>query len=505
MNMDNHDKRLVRYLLVFMAVWLILLTVIPSLFYTVLPLDTLETIMWSHPFSMGNAKHPPLAAWLAGIFTVAFAHTDFAMYLLSQVMMVVGFVYVYRLGKEFFSTEKAVFSVILLATIIFYTFDSAKFNVNLPHMALWPMMTFYCCRAVKNDRLADWILFGAVSALSVLSKFFGFALLLALFLFIATGRDTRKYFLRPGPYLAFAVFLVMLAPYIVWLVRNDFPPFTYIAGRVTEEKLNPVVNFLNILVESLYPLAMPLLLLWLTMDRPIRSLLDFRPKKDLMPSDPVAARLAVCVQFTPIAMLTLMAGTGMVIDSMWEYPVYFITGFFMMAFWKDDVSFREFKKLFYVLMVLFVLVQLSDVGYWFTKTRNRGHFNARGFAVKADEFYREQTGRDIPVAFGSMWYAGCVMQYLPYHPYAGSAEDPYDEFRFRSVLDNEGALGVFLDDEDAAQLADTLKLDENELKTNAHMFTFPYKAPYGKLKERNIFFVAIPPRNANPPPEQTAN
>ena len=505
MNLDNHDKRLVRYLLVFMAVWLILLTVIPSVFYTVLPLDTLETIMWSHPFSMGNAKHPPLAAWLAGIFTVVFAHTDFAMYLLSQVMLIIGFVYLYRLGKEFFSTEKAVFSVILLSTIIFYSFDSAKFNVNLPHMALWPMMTFYCCRAVKNDRIADWLLFGAVSALSVLSKFFGFALLLALFLFIVTGRDTRKYFRRPGPYLAFVVFLVILAPYLVWLVRNDFPPFTYLAGRVTEEKLNPVVNFLNILGESLYPLAMPLLLLWLTMDRPIRSLLDFRPKKDLRPADPVAARLAVCVQFTPIVMLTLMAGTGMVIDSMWEYPVYFITGFFLMAFWKDEISLREFKKLFYVLMALFVLVQLSDVGYWFTRTRNRGHFNAREFATKANEFYREQTGRDVPVAFGSMWYAGCVMQYLPYHPYAGSAEDPYDEFRFRSVLDNVGALGVFLDDEDAAQLADTLKIDENELKKNARMFTFTYKAPYGKLKERNIFFVAIPPRKGNPGSERPAN
>ena len=120
--------------------------------------------------------------------------------------------------------------------------------------------------------------------------------------------------------------------------------------------------------ESLYPLAMPLLLLWLTMDRPIRSLLDFRPKKDLRPADPVAARLAVCVQFTPIVMLTLMAGTGMVIDSMWEYPVYFITGFFLMAFWKDAVSFREFKKLFFVLMTLFVLVQASDVYYWFMKT-----------------------------------------------------------------------------------------------------------------------------------------
>ena len=495
MNQDNHDKRLIRCLIVFIAVWLLLLTAIPSVFYTVLPLDTLETIMWSHPFSMGNAKHPPLAAWLAGVFTVVFAHTDFAMYLLSQVLMVVGFAYMYRLGKEFFSTEKAVFSVILLSTVIFYTFDSAKFNVNLPHMALWPMMTFYCCRGVKNDRMSDWILFGAASALSVLSKFFAFALLLALFLFILSGRETRKYFRRPGPYLACAVFLLVLAPYIVWLVRNDFPPFTYIANRVSEEKLNPALNFILVLGESIYPLAMPLFLLWITMDHPVRALLGFS-RRDLRPSDPVAARLAVCVQFTPIVLLTLMAGTGMMIDSMWEFPVYFITGFFLMAFWKDDVSFREFKKLFCLLMILFVVMQATDIFYWFTKTRNRGHFVAHEFAATAQKFYREQTGRDIPVAFGDIWYAGCIMQYLPEHPFAGTFEDPYDEFRFRSVLDNEGALGVYNKDEDAELLADVLHLDPDELKRNSKLFDFHYNAPYGKHKTQWIHFVVIPPRKA---------
>ena len=498
MNLNSHDRRLLRYLIVFMAVWLILLTVIPTVLYRALPLDTVETIMWSHPFAMGNAKHPPLAAWLAGIFTVVFAHTDFAMYLLSQTMIVLGFVYMYRLGKEFFSMEKAVLSVALLATILFYTFDSAKFNVNLPHMALWPMMTFYCCRATKNDRMADWLLFGVVSALSVLSKFFGGALLLALFLFILTGRETRRFFRRPGPYAAFAVFLLVLTPYIVWLVRNDFPPFTYIAGRVSEEELNPVVNFLVIMGESLYPLVMPLLLLWLTMDRPLQSLRGFRPKKDLRPSDPVAARLALCVQFTPVVLLTLLAGTGMMIDSMWAYPVYFITGFFLMAFWKDDVSFREFKKLYCTLMALFVLIQVYDVIDWTFLTNYRTHFRARAFAAEADAFYRAETGRDIPLAFGNMWFAGCVMQYLPYHPYSGSAEDPYDEVRFRSVLDREGALGIYVHEDEVFELANTLRLDADEIQKNAKEFSFSYKAPYGKEKIRNIFFVVIPPRKPVP-------
>jgi len=487
------DKRYFRYLLVFMAVWLILLTAIPTIFYTVLPLDTVETIMWSHPFSMGNAKHPPLAAWLAGLFTVVFAHTDFAMYLLSQLMLVIGFVYMYRLGREFFGMAKSVLSVVLLATILFYSFDSAKFNVNLPHMALWPMMTYYCLRGVKYDRLTDWILFGFVSALSVLSKFFGFALLLSLFVFIVTGRETRKFFRRPGPYLAFAVFLLALTPYLVWLVRNNFPPLMYLSDRVSEEQHGHFLYPLTVLAESLYPIAIPLLLMCVTVDKPFRSLKSLR-WRSLRPSDPVAGRLALCVQFVPIALMTALSATGMMIDLMWGFPVYFVTGFFLMAFWKDDISPAEFRKTFWVILAVFVSVQVFDVFYWFCKTRLRGHFCGREFAAQAETFYRERTGRDaIPLAFGEMWYAGCVMQYLPSHPYAGSFEDPYDEVRFRKVLDEEGALGIFLQDKDRQMLSDSLNVDIASL--NPEKFVFRYSAPYGKEKERQVFFVVIPPRN----------
>ena len=487
------DKRFLRYLLLFITVWLVLLTAIPSIFYTVLPLDTVETIMWSHPFSMGNAKHPPLAAWLAGIFTVVFAHTDFAMYLLSQVLLATGFVYMYKLGREFFGVAKSVLSVVLLGTILFYTFDSAKFNVNLPHMALWPMMTYYCLRGVKYDRLRDWLLFGFVSGLSELSKFFGFALLLALFVFILSGRDTRKYFRRPGPYLAFGVFVLTLTPYIVWLVRNNFPPLMYLSDRVSEEKHDHILYPLVVLGESLYPIAMPLLLMWLTTDKPFRSLTKLR-WSSFRPTDSLAGRLALCVQFTPIALMTVLASTGMMIDLMWGFPVYFVTGFFLMAFWKDDLSPAEFKKAFWVVLTLFVAIQFYDIYYWCTKTRLRGHFCGREFAAQAEQFYREKTGRDhIPVAFGEMWYAGCIMQYLPSHPYAGAFDDPYDEVRFRKILDEEGGLGVYMVESDYQTLADSLKIDVSVLKPELHIFH--YASPFGKAKDRYLYFTVIPPRN----------
>ena len=35
----------------------------------------------------------------------------------------------------------------------------------------------------------------------------------------------------PGPYVALAVALVVMAPHLVWLVQNDFLPFAYAEHR----------------------------------------------------------------------------------------------------------------------------------------------------------------------------------------------------------------------------------------------------------------------------------
>ena len=106
----------------------------------------------------------------------------------------------------------------------------------------------------------------------------------------------------------------------------------------------------------------------------------------------------------------------------------------------------------------------------------------------------EKTGRDhIPVAFGEMWYAGCIMQYLPSHPYAGAFDDPYDEVRFRKILDEEGGLGVYMVESDYQTLADSLKIDVSVLKPELHIFH--YASPFGKAKDRYLYFTVIPPRN----------
>ena len=97
----------VRLLGVILLLHLVLWTLIPDLLYSVLPLDSLEAVAWGSGFSLGNAKHPPLTGWIAGLTASATGHADWPFYLLSQLCVTGGMVCIYFMAREFFGREES--------------------------------------------------------------------------------------------------------------------------------------------------------------------------------------------------------------------------------------------------------------------------------------------------------------------------------------------------------------------------------------------------------------
>jgi hypothetical protein len=67
-------------------------------------------------------------------------------------------------------------------------------------------------------------------------------------LFMLLDPDARKALARPGPWIALATALVVMAPHLVWLVDNDFLPFAYADMRAAPARglldhvLRPLVS-----------------------------------------------------------------------------------------------------------------------------------------------------------------------------------------------------------------------------------------------------------------------
>ena len=117
-----------------------------------LPLDTQEALIWGRDYFLGTPKHPPFSGWLAWPFYTVFLKFEGAMYLLSQLCVATGLIYIYRLAKQFVGEQKAVLATMLQFGIIYYDFSSVEYNVNVVSLSLWPMCAFYFWQAYKDNK-----------------------------------------------------------------------------------------------------------------------------------------------------------------------------------------------------------------------------------------------------------------------------------------------------------------------------------------------------------------
>ena len=72
--------------------------------------------------------------------------------------------------------------------------------------------------------------------MAVWAKYFIVVQAVPLVLFGLFDRDARQSLATPGPWIAGAVALAVMSPHLVWLMQNDFLPFTYADARAVQFK-----------------------------------------------------------------------------------------------------------------------------------------------------------------------------------------------------------------------------------------------------------------------------
>ena len=111
---------------------LVIWTLVPSITNQNLPLDTIEALAWGSNLDWGFNKHPPMSALMVEVFYKIFGNQDWAYYLLSQIFVVLSFLFIWIFSKEFFKNKIFVFtSIMLLEGIYFYNYTTPEFNVYI--------------------------------------------------------------------------------------------------------------------------------------------------------------------------------------------------------------------------------------------------------------------------------------------------------------------------------------------------------------------------------------
>ncbi len=203
---------------------------LPSLLYFNLPLDVIEAMTYGREWQLGYDKLPPLPWWLAEAVYRTFG-TDDALYALCQVLVVIAFVAVWKTARPLVGATGALAAILIIDGLHYFTASATKLNHNVVELPLWALAGFAFYAGLRHGRMRDWVLLGVALGLALWAKYFVVILAAPLALFLLLDPDARRRLARPGPWIAAAVALAVMAPHLIWLVQNNFLPFAYAEAR----------------------------------------------------------------------------------------------------------------------------------------------------------------------------------------------------------------------------------------------------------------------------------
>jgi 4-amino-4-deoxy-L-arabinose transferase-like glycosyltransferase len=193
--------------------------------------DMGEMVVWTRELALGYPKHPPLPAYILWAWFKVFPLADWAYILLAVVTVSAGIFLAIELCAEWLAREKLAMVPFLLAMIPFYNFLGLKFDQNSILIPLWALAMWAMLRALDTRHLGWAALAGLAAAAAILSKYWSAFLIVALALTAVAHPKRRDYFRSAAPWVTAAVFLAAIAPHAIWLIKEDFPPITWVTTR----------------------------------------------------------------------------------------------------------------------------------------------------------------------------------------------------------------------------------------------------------------------------------
>ncbi|TMJ92922.1 MAG: glycosyltransferase family 39 protein [Alphaproteobacteria bacterium] len=396
----------------FLALHLVIWTALPALLYPNLPLDLIEALTYGREWQLGYDKLPPLPWWLVELVYRMVGH-DVAYYALAQIAVVLAFAIVWLTAGELVGAVGALVAVLILDGLHYFHFTAAKFNHDVIQLPLWALAGYAFHAALRRGRMGHWVLLGCA---------IGIVLAAPLALFLLLDRQARPALATAGPYIALALALLIMAPHLVWLVRNDFLPFAYASARaapsrgILDHVLHPLVFALGQLVFLLPALAIAAAVIWP------------QPKGEdaAMPgaakADAFDRRIVTLLAFGPAATtvaISALSGRGAI--AMWGYPLWLFLGLWIVLHARTAIEPARLGRIAAAWAGVFVLFAVVFAASYSVLPAIDHRYRAVFYPGDrlADELarrFRAATGRPLTYVIGSMWDGGNVAHYAPEQP-----------------------------------------------------------------------------------------
>lgn len=463
------------WLLLHLIVW----TALPLIFTSALPVDLVEGVIWGQGWQLGYDQ-PPFQGWLLGFLDITLGYQRWVVFLASQVLVATCFWAVWRLARLIVNPLGALLSVTLLDGVLFFNFGSPNLFPDLIELPFWTLATLSFYRALRFERLLDWLLLGFCLAGAAYGKYVSFLLALAMIGFMLIEPQARRAWRKPGPYLCAALCLLLLGPHLGWALQHNFPTIAHIdqVSRPTQGMLGHVVALSGFVGGELGVMSLTgLLLLTLIPSRESEKRISLAGVPTIFDR-----RFVATMALAPIGLLLAGAVIGDVEFRVhWAYAMWCFIGLLAVVFLVPVVEQRAVRRFGWAWAGVFVLVAALFAGAnslasgasplrvpavsWEVPSRHvlrrlqrEADFPARELAEAITQGWQRRVGAPLAYVIGNKWVAGNVSFFSIDHPLVlrdGSSEaSPWIDM---ADLRRRGAVVVWEPGDDPNNISATLQ------------------------------------------------
>ena len=463
--------KLNKTLFIFLSLHFIIWSILPILLRNNLPMDSAEALVWGFIGEWGTNKHPPLSGFLANLI-YQLTHTPYSLYVLSQMMIVGAFIYIYKLAKEFLNKEKALLATLVMEGVAYYNFVTPEYNVNVISMLLWPAATYYFYKGLKQNRLYDWLMFGLFAGLNILNKYVSGVLFVGLGAYLILTSEGRQALKSWKLYVAAVVALTVVVPHIWWLYERDWFVIDYFLSRSSGEALpyglGHIIYPIKFFCAQILAAALALIVL---------SVARIKSPEQAQKQDKTFIFYAGIL---PVLLMTaLSAVAGIKLKSMWGTPTLYMLGIAFLIWFPVNVKQCQ-KQMITACYGALMLFALAFVGQNLATTSAKFKLNATDFVKGVDVENFDYVG-------GSVWLASTVGVYAPNHPqvlfFMSESQNPWID------MEDVRKKGILVVDEELS----SYHLYQAQFKNlpDPKIYDLIVTTPFGKQKHYPLYYGII--------------
>ena len=382
------------------------------------PGDMVEAYAWAQGWQWGYYKHPPLSAWVAGLWFWVVPESHLGYSLLAAFNSALGLAGLSLLAREFLPRPWVLLVVAVASLAPGLTTLAMRFNANAILISTWPWALAFFVRLMQRGRTRDALGCGLACALAMLGKYYSGVLLLSMLATALWLPVWRARLLTAPVALAVTVFFAALAPHLNWLLSQTHGPLQYARAAAGQETAGTTLMraLTFALAQCVFPLlaflALRLALLgphrwrgfWQAVSAPLRAR-----------AEPLWFLAMMPILGTMLATVLIGARTATV----WGLAIAGGLSLLAVARAREAGAQLSLVRLWRTMAVIWLSVALLSPVWWTARAWLHTPAVAEPreeLAQTLDQAWRLEFDRPLPWVSGTRALAASVAFYAPSHP-----------------------------------------------------------------------------------------